>query len=83
MNTNSKSHAGEKQNINLNDKKNHCSSKSSPALRGSQWGELLRSLFEIWDILRLKLNFLPLRLREKFSRLIFYDSWLKFVDFYA
>ena len=83
MNTNSKSHAGEKQNINLNDKKNHCSSKSSPALRGSQWGELLRSLFEIWDILRLKLNFFPLRLREKFSRLIFYDSWLKFVDFYA
>ena len=83
MNTNSKSHAGEKQNINLNDKKNHCSSKSSPALRGSQWGELLRSLFEIRDILRLKLNFFPLRLREKFSRLIFSDSWLKFVDFYA
>ena len=81
MNTNSKSHAAEKQNINLNDKKNHCSSKSSPALRGSQWGELLRSLFEIRDILRL--NFFPLRLREKFSRLIFSDSWLKFVDFYA
>ena len=64
MNTNSKSHAGEKQNINLNDKKNHCSSKSSPALRGSQWGELLRSLFEIRDILRLKLNWITVMVKQ-------------------
>ena len=40
MNANDKSHAGEEQNIDLNDKKkNHCTSKSSPVLGGSQWGD--------------------------------------------
>ena len=40
MNANSKSHAGKEQNIDLNDKKkNPCSSKSSPVLRGSQRGD--------------------------------------------
>ena len=40
MNANSKSHAGEEQDIDLNNKKkNPCTSKSSPVLRGSQWGD--------------------------------------------
>ena len=39
MNANSKSHAGKEQNIDLNDKKNPCTSKSSPVLIGSQWGD--------------------------------------------
>ena len=39
MNANDKSHTGEEQNIDLNDKKkNRCTSKSSPVLRRSQWG---------------------------------------------
>ena len=40
MNANDKIHASEEQNIDLNDKKkkNRCTSKSSPVLRRSQWG---------------------------------------------